>query len=452
MVVRMRKLLAALVAGVVASGLLPGSAAADGRHGYVFSGWTGTISYLYTRSEERLSDPQHEFRRNVAVTGTLMVPAVGDPTMTVGWDELSESRDLASCIPPTSAELITFGTGVNRTTGKGGIQEASALTVSTNAKEISFNVPSSNVTYTEEVTRPWCPHFQPTSNTWASLNMGGEVFTGATRLENPEVPKLVGTIERTEAGPYGAGTMTETWRVGYDLTGCGEYVNDGWTKHFEADNRIQALNQPFRGNVARFVAALRAAGATVTVTNVYRPQPRAYLMHYAWRVAYGRGNGRYSHLEPPAVPAYDGSEKVPICWSVPGLDGRYSRKLSIAAARELTRAYAIVEYGAAYPTNHSGRTAIDMNISWGGTLRVRGGPGAPFNGAMVAIPAGGSYWVVPGSGIRYVTPTSTPPARARVRSDEDMNRRLWALGRSYGVIKFVDARNADPPHWSATGN
>ena len=449
----MRTLFVVLTTGFVATALLPGPAAADGRHGYVFSGWTGTISYLHTRSEERLSDPQHEFRRFVAVTGTLTIPPAGDPTMTVGWDEVSESRDLAFCIPPTLAALITSGTGVNRTTGKGGKAETTSFGVASDASEVFFSVPSSNVTYTEEVTRPWCPYFQPTSQTWAVLSMGGEVFTGATRLEDPEVPKLVGTVERTKAGPFGAGTIAETWRVGYDLQGCGEYVNGGWTKHFRADNRIVALNQPFRGKVARFVAALRAAGATVTITNVYRPQPRAYLMHYAWRVAYGRGNGRYSHLDPPAVPKYNGSEKVPICWSIPGLNGAYSRQLSIKAARELTTAYGIVAgHGAAYPTNHSGRTALDMNISWSGNLRVRGGPGAPFNDAIVTIPAGGSYWIVNGSGIRNVTPGSTPPANVRVRSDEDMNRQLWALGRSYGVIKYVNAQNADPPHWSATGN
>ena len=38
-----------------------------------------------------------------------------------------------------------------------------------------------------------------------------------------------------------------------------------------------------------------------------------------------------------------------------------------------------------------------------------------------------------------------------MRSDQDMNQRLWALGRSYGVLKYVNAQNADPPHWSATG-
>ena len=273
-----------------------------------------------------------------------------------------------------------------------------------------------------------------------------------TRLQDPGVPKLLGAIERSKTDANGS--IREEWKVGYDLQACGEYAGPRWTRHFPADNRIEALNEPFRSNVARFVRALRAAGARVTITNVYRPQPRAYLMHYAWRVAYGRSSasGRYSHLEPPAVPKYDGAEKVPICWPVPGLDGKYSRKLSIRAARELTAAYGIVAgHGAAYPSNHSGRTAIDMNISWGGTLRVQGGPGAPFNGARVELPADGAYWIVNGSGIRYVTPGGTPPPSARVRSDQDMNQRLWALGRSYGVLKYVNAQNADPPHWSATG-
>ena len=242
MLVRMRTFLV-VVAGLAATGLVVERAAADGRHGYVFGGWTGTISYQYTRSEEQLADPLHEYRRHVAVVGTLKIPVAADPTFTVGWDEVSEARSFAFCIPPTSAELITTGTTINRTTGKGGRTGGDGVQ---RGVELDHDSPSTSRPPTSPTRRRPRSRsvrtYQPRSQTWAATSLGGEVFTAPTRLEDPGVPKLLGTIERATTDANGS--IREAWKVGYDLQACGEYAGPRWTRHFPADNRIEALKEP----------------------------------------------------------------------------------------------------------------------------------------------------------------------------------------------------------------
>ena len=46
-----------------------------------------------------------------------------------------------------------------------------------------------------------------------------------TRLQDPGVPKLLGSIERSEADANGS--IREVWKVGYDLQACGEYAGPG---------------------------------------------------------------------------------------------------------------------------------------------------------------------------------------------------------------------------------
>ena len=424
-----RRLPGLCVCLLLAGGLLAvcaGSSRADGKHGYFFGGWTGKIGYQYIRTEDEV-DSVGEYQAHLAVSATLTLSADGVAKITLGWDETTESTDPhAACIGLDASEGTTYGTQTTRKTGKGGAQQATTLQVSHDAKEMSFQVPAVDVTYTEETTFPECPHFEPQSRTYTVNDVGGEVFHTATRLADPEVPKLKGSIAQTRSNS--PGTIKEQWRGGYDLTSCGEYAGPRWPIHFQDDKRIEALNEPFQGNVRRFIAALKAAGATVTINTVYRPQPRAYLMHYSWRVGYGRqsASGRYTHIDPPDVPKYDGSEQVPICWKVPGLDGKYSRNLSIKAARDMVSSYHIVvAHGAAYPSNHSARTALDMGIKWHGDLKIRNGPQAPLADRGV------------------VTISSLPHS--------GMNRQLWRIGRNYGVIKYVNAQSPDPPHWSANG-
>lgn len=66
------------------------------------------------------------------------------------------------------------------------------------------------------------------------------------------------------------------------------------------------LVQPFRGNVERFLAALRAAGAAVHIQTTFRPAKRAYLMHFAFDIFKGRIKAdQVPPFDPNDVPADD---------------------------------------------------------------------------------------------------------------------------------------------------
>lgn len=181
-----------------------------------------------------------------------------------------------------------------------------------------------------------------------------------------------------------------------------------WVARFPADNRLSALSEPFRDDVLRFIAALQRAGATVHIETVYRPDQRAYLMHYAWLVAHG--------TDARTIPRYK-DNSVNICWAHYTVSGTYDARASRDAARAMVAGYGIV-FRPAYPgSNHSSRRAIDMSISWSGTLTIVDG-----TGLLVRI-------------------TTLPRTGAG-------NAQLWRVGASYGVIKLV----GDAPHWSANGH
>ena len=105
---------------------------------------------------------------------------------------------------------------------------------------------------------------------------------------------------------------------------------------------------------------------------------------------------------------------VDIAW-LHKTNGKPDVPASRAAAAAMQRKYAI-KYPAALVSRHTQRRAIDMTISWTGTLSVR-----DFNGKLHRIasaPRNGS------------------------------NAELIAVGKTFGVIKLV----TDPPHWSDDGH
>jgi hypothetical protein len=95
--------------------------------------------------------------------------------------------------------------------------------------------------------------------------------------------------------------------------------------------------------------------------------------------------------------------------------GNVNLAASRAAAEAMVNAYRIV-YKPALESRHTQGKAIDMNITWSGTLRITNGRG------------------------QVVTITSTP------RTGAD-NRELHTVGTTFGVMKLV----GDPPHWSEDG-
>src|SRR5437764_11950166 len=74
-----------------------------------------------------------------------------------------------------------------------------------------------------------------------------------------------------------------------------------WVPLFPASSSTNDLTEPFRGNVNRFLAALRAAGAKIDIAETLRPPARVYLMHYSFRIAREK-------LDPGTVLALDGED------------------------------------------------------------------------------------------------------------------------------------------------
>lgn len=172
-----------------------------------------------------------------------------------------------------------------------------------------------------------------------------------------------------------------------------------WVRFFPASSSIDDLASPFRQRVRAFEKALRDGGATITVTNTYRPPQRAYMMHYAVQL-----NNR--DMAPWDVPPMAG---VDIDWV------HYTDAASYQAARDMVNAFDIGTNPAALQSRHTQALAIDWIISWRAPMRIRTG-----NGQTVTIG----------------TPT-----------DGNDNPALWDVGASYGVYKL----EYDPPHWSVDG-
>lgn len=163
--------------------------------------------------------------------------------------------------------------------------------------------------------------------------------------------------------------------------------------------KLADLASPFREKAMRFIAALQAAGAQVNVTSTLRNPIRAYLMHYSGTIASGAD-------APSAVPPKAG---CPIVWD----HGNLAQ--SKAGAKEMYDLFNI-KFPASLTSLHIQGEAVDMTITWSGTLSI-----ADANGVKHALGA-------PRSG--------------------ETNRGLHTVGTTYGVHKLL----SDAPHWSSTGH
>jgi hypothetical protein len=166
-----------------------------------------------------------------------------------------------------------------------------------------------------------------------------------------------------------------------------------------------APQHPAAHDTRRAPTHRRHAGVHVTISATLRPPERAYLMHYAFRIA-------REHLDPAQVPARAG---VNIEWAHTNAQGQPDLAASRRAAEEMVRGYGIV-YRPALASRHTQGLAIDMNITWSGTLVIRDRHD------------------------QEVTIASTPRTGA---GNADLHR----VGASYGVHKLA----SDPPHWSSDG-
>lgn len=184
-----------------------------------------------------------------------------------------------------------------------------------------------------------------------------------------------------------------------------------WISRFPTSASTVDLASPFRENVVSFISALQAAGATVTVSATQRPPERAYLMHWSWKIS-------KQNYDPQTVPSKDG---VNINWVHKDAQGNYSAQASKTAATAMVNGYGMQNLGVApsLSSRHIEGNAIDMNISWSGTLTIAKAAAA-------------------GNEVIETTPRS------------GMNATLHTVGAGYSVIKYSGS-GTDEPHWSTDG-
>ena len=177
-----------------------------------------------------------------------------------------------------------------------------------------------------------------------------------------------------------------------------------WVERFPDAKTTEALAADFRPGCEAFIAAMRAAGATVTVRSTRRPVERAYLMHFCWRIS-------KQTINPQNVPPKSG---VDIEWVHRKPDGSPDLAASRAAAKAMVDAYGIV-FQPALNSRHSEGHAIDMTIAWNGDLAVA----------------------------KRDKTTTTIASAPR----DGTNLALRKVGKTYGVVK----NPKDRPHWSTDG-
>ena len=171
-----------------------------------------------------------------------------------------------------------------------------------------------------------------------------------------------------------------------------------WVEFKRASSSLDDLASPFRQKARAFLKAVEDAGAIVKINNTLRPPERVHLMHYSYRVS-------AEGLAPQDVPTFSG---VNIEWV------HYTPALSVKMAKEMVEAYDIA-FRPALRSNHTIGYAVDCEIDWSKSIRVKDG-----NGKFVQLDGPGEGW-----------------------KDED----LWAVGETYEVYKLP----ADAPHWSIDG-
>ena len=179
-----------------------------------------------------------------------------------------------------------------------------------------------------------------------------------------------------------------------------------WVPKFPTSTSLDDLVDPFRGSARRFIAALKAAHATVTISDTLRPPQRAYLMHFSFAIA-------RESLDPAGVPAMPG---VDIQWLHTNAAGQPDLAASRAAAEEMVQGYGIA-FKPVLNSRHTEGRAVDMTIGWQNKLVIKKSDGTQQT--IASLPRTGA-------------------------GNTDLHR----VGSGYGVVKLV----SDPPHWSSDGH
>jgi hypothetical protein len=169
---------------------------------------------------------------------------------------------------------------------------------------------------------------------------------------------------------------------------------------------IKDLEMRFGNKVVEFNKALEAGGAIVKVSHTYRSDQAAHLWHWAWKIANKKIHPKGA--KPYALP---GRPVPEIEWDHGNLNA------SVKAAEDMLKGFKLTKssrFAPSLETQHRYGLAIDMDIIWSGTIKVR-----KKDGTVVDLTSG--------------------PVNS--------NKALHEVGASYGVKKLLD----DAPHWSESG-
>ena len=187
-------------------------------------------------------------------------------------------------------------------------------------------------------------------------------------------------------------------------TKSGKYWVTWANTHAKNSDSVDDLVDPFKANAKAFIKALEDAGATVKVSSTLRDAKRAYLFHWAWKIALGKAKPSDATAKPGVDIEWDHGDAAK----------------SKAGAQEMVSGFGLAvppkSHAAPSLTSvHIAGKAIDMDITWAGNLKV-----ARKDGTVVEVP--------------YM-------------ADPNANAKLHAVGESYGVKKLKN----DAPHWSFDG-
>ncbi len=175
--------------------------------------------------------------------------------------------------------------------------------------------------------------------------------------------------------------------------------------HAKNSKSVDDLVEPFKANAKAFIKALTDAGATVSVDTTTRSAKRAYLFHWCWKIGLGKAKASEATAMTGVEIEWDhGDEAKSTKGAKEMIDG-----FGLAVPPSSTNAPSLT-------TNHTPGKAIDMDISWTGTMKVKKKDGTEESVLFMA--------------------------------DANKNAKLHTVGESYGVKKL----KTDAPHWSHDGH
>ncbi|RYX95834.1 MAG: hypothetical protein EOO28_10530 [Comamonadaceae bacterium] len=211
-----------------------------------------------------------------------------------------------------------------------------------------------------------------------------------------------------------------------------ELSGSQWVDRFNGSSLESDLVDPFRTNLGNFIAAMRAAGMKVKINATYRPDKRAFLMHFSGKVANGA-------IAPKDVPTY-AAHKVTTRIAPQDMD-EYAINFdiewqhsdlakSLSAAADMQKGYKAV-FPPAYPSKHTARQAVDMWITWTATAVEK-----PIPHFEITVKNADLEDVIISTNIKNVDHDTAAS-----------NAVLHAVGLGFGIRKLL----SDKPHWSDDG-